>query len=325
MTLGTKDIMRPLWRPTKTYIYTSSEDPFCVTEVRYDTWWFRSAKREEHCIEEMQKLNCVFMYFDDRQDDVEFAQVKRIVRCIGMRHKIHDIKHQQGGWKRVWVANYTSDGNEIYPNIMATPIIAVRTEGVYTYYNIEILNYGLVYYAEYSMMQRIVDFDGDRNDVPHYHFIATKTQSFWRSGDEALGIRFAKNACNEIIGVGKCRDYTRKWCTSEHVSLNDSKYAFWGHGGIPCRKAPTLMKELINTHEKLIVEDQTTSWWKAMFVTLSNTIKNWALDLIYAVVGTDWQSKLLKVLIVIYVSKMIFKSDVIAIALGIIYFISGFV
>lgn len=319
----TDKLYYPDWQPSDTYIYVGGDDPFCYTEVRYDTWWLASPDYSAHCIAEMNKLSCILIRYVDEEDKVEFAQVKRVIRCLGIKHTVHDIKRQRSGWRRVW---YGNESRYEMPHIYGTPIVAIMEGGKETYINAFAIEYGLVYYAQNKVFRGLIDINGDRTDVPfHYFRISTRGDPDIRRdpGTETRSLRNVRGSrCDELIAVEKCRGIG---CPPQETKGVPIVVGHWGSGGLPCSKKPTPLPELYYGHERLVIDDQTQSWWVSIFSSIFRGIAQLVADMIKSIMGTDWQSKILTKIVVYYATYMVTKNNLVSCIVTVAVFIANFV
>lgn len=267
----------------------------------------------------MKKMNCVLLRTHDVEDDIGFALIRRVVRCIGLRQNTHGIKQQKGGWKRVWYGNYT---NLKMPRIHATPVIMIKNDGMDIYVNAQAITHGLVYFATYSTYIGVLNKHGDRKDIPFEYFsMKHKEVTFLNEGTADKWIGYENNTCDEIVRIETCNG------TECPLDINRQPHivALWGQAGMPCHRKPTILSEMYYHHEQVIIDDQTTTWWKALLSAFINTIKNIAVAMIKSLISLDWESTILKCLLIYYISTWFLKNNWLALAMTTAWAFSGFI
>lgn len=316
----------PQWKPSNTYIHIGGDDPFCYTEVRYDTWWLASASRMDHCLEEMKKVSCVMITYEDAQDDTGFLQVKRVIKCLGMKHTTYDIKRQSAGWRRVWYGNYTEEGSNYMPHYYGTPVATIFDKGKRITFNAFGIEHGLVYYSDINVFGGLIDIRGNRKDVPFQYFVVTlENNPTFRK--ESIGttqeLRYKRGSkCDELLTIENCRGIG---CPPQMAMGVPIVVGYWGKGAIPCQKSVTPLSELRYGHEKIVIDDQTQSWWVGLFKGIITGIMELFVDVVSTIMGTDWQSKVLIKIVIYYATFYVTKNNWLAALMTMVVFIANFV
>lgn len=302
------------------YLHIGGDDPFCYTEVRYNTWWLASADRDSHCLQEMQKYSCILIDYEDVKDDIEFAQMKRVVRCLGLKHTKYDIKRQAAGWRRIWHGNYTIGRRSGMPHFNGMPVLTFVRDGRRVPFNAFAVEYGLVYNADIDRFLGLMKLNGERMDVPFQYFgihggVSSYQEQERRIEEKVYNV--AADDCNELIAVEECRGV--------YCPTGAQVVGYWGKGGIPCGRPPTPLYELIYGHEGIVVDDSTASWWITITRGLFGEITHLLGSVIRGYLGNDWQSKILLKVAIYYISFMLTKNNWLAATLTITIFVANFI
>lgn len=316
------EIYIPKWKPSDVYVHIGEEDPFCFTEVRFETWWLTNNARTQHCNKEMEKTKCVLLKTIDVADDIGLATVKRIIRCIGLKQNTHEIKQQTGSWRRIWNGNYTKPGMIAgMPHVKATPVVMIKRNGRNVLMNAQILEYGLVYFDSYNMYIGVLSDRGDRKDIPSKYFEARPLNSIiYTTGNDTTKIKYGNNRCDEIIRIEICSgNGCPPW-------LNDAPQivGHWGQGGQPCKRKPTPIVELYYHPEKMLIDDSIRSWWSALFGAITKEIGDVISQIFRYILGINWEGKVLQNTLIYYVTVTYTRNNWLATAATAAVVASGF-
>lgn len=312
------------WKPSQVFIHTGGEDPFCYSELRYDTWIFEEPNRVPHCLAEMSKMSCTFIDYMDIADDFAFTQTARTVKCLGIKHTTHDIKREHGAWRRVWYGNYTdAEGNKM-PHLLGMPVVKFRRADRWTYVNAFAVEYCLVFHAKHNLFTGMIDFSGSRTDIPFRYFKVTPTHPMLLKQAIVTSrgfVPYTDGICNEIISIASCLG---RICPKT-ISGATNVAAFWGLGGQPCNKTPSLLEDLKSGHERLMIDDQTTTWWSSIVKSVAFGLSDLFVELVRNIMGQDWQTKVLVKIVVYYATYLLTRNGVIATVVTTAVFVSNFV
>lgn len=275
---------KPRWRPSGIFVHTGNDDPFCYSVVRYYSWWFDRTEREAICVKEMLKMNCHLKRYLDYSDRRGFLMKDRAIKCVGMKETPRDIESEKGSWRRVWFGNYTHRRMTYHPRVVSTPTIMLRNKGLEITVNAQILERGLVYHSVSESFVGMMNLHGDRRDVPFKLLLVTDRNPVFRHKGEKIIETGLAEKCTELIAITRCT-----YCRGE---LNNQISGFWGIGGIPCRKGPTLLSELYQGHKY----DENHTWERISLPTMKEELLSKCNSLIDTTCVAEWLGLMLIIL-----------------------------
>lgn len=257
------------------------------------------------------------MRFLDYKDQFKVLTIERAIRCIGMKDNSRDIKSEKGSWRRVWFGNYTENGTTNYPRVVATPVIMLRDKGKEIIVNAQVLEYGLVFYQHDERMVGMMNYHGDRRDIPFKWFRVSGRNPLYRHEGYSTTELSYSDKCTELIAITKCGNC---WSSEPQAQLG----GYWGSGGLPCKQEPTLINELYYGHENLVVDDQTRSWWRATVDFLKEELSSLWHYIFGTITIDDWQGMILTLLCIYYLSYLVVKNHWLSLALTVTYCFSRY-
>jgi hypothetical protein len=308
---------------TGLWIYTGSTNPYCYTEIVYDTWWFQSKGALDHCSKEVSSQGCSLVDFHGTSDLSVFQNFNTIT-CIGIRTTVASIKSgSDPNWNMVYTLPVTNIFGSVKFFLKNNKYYFLNSFYIYhslhykdnSFYNLRLVNMqrnwlsydNLVYFIGASLQEMLtafpqVDLNEKEKDPKKYSIIKYSTS-------------LSKSECNTVyapvwsglIQPGEPR------LTQVSTMENEKYYQYPGvrmgtTGTFQLCGITTLKALKTKATQPILHVDYEQPWYirlkdyifKLFYRLLDGTLS--------AVVGKNWQGRLTVAFLTYYLTSVFTKS-----------------
>lgn len=201
---------------------------------------------------------------------VEFLEVERDIRCIGTRHNTWDLKKGNGGRRKAW--------KSLKPVYLAGTEVAVVQNNSWDVTPVNCLHLVLSYKS--GVFENRIDENGTRRDALYRQFVIDDLKELDRKVGVIMRRAVASRGMSRhviIYNFDKC--FKHNGCSNYPMrSTSEAKMALFGDkfglGPYP----PPRVATLYAMHKRLIIENDTQSWWAKIVRSITYVLFDWLVD-----------------------------------------------
>lgn len=309
--------------PTGIWLYTGNTNPYCYTEIVYDTWWFESKGALDHCSKEVSSQGCSLVDYHGTSDLSVFQNYNTIT-CIGIKTTIASITSgSDSNWNMVYTMPITNIFGSVKFFLKSNKYYFLNSYYIYntlhyrdnSFYNLRLVNMkrnwlsydNLVYYVGNSLEEMLrefpqVELKENEKDPKKYSIISYSSS-------------LAKEDCNTVyapvwsghIQMGQPR--LMQVSTSE----NEKYYEYPGvrmgiSGKFQLCGITTLAALKTRAAQQILHVDYEQPWYiriKDYILKLLNRLMDSTFS---AVIGKNWQGRLTVTFLTYYLTSVFTKS-----------------